>query len=491
MRQLPLPSWLAGIAACLIVIASPTCTVPLAPGYTILKESCQVRFVPGTRPRLEIRASYTLQNSGTIDLKFIDVDLPDEKAFGRQIVRAELNGRAVQVEGAPEEYGTEHRNAFRIATEPSWTQKQRLELLIAYDFASPENSGSQITLGENDFHLGSLGWSPVLHPPKHFLSPFPKRPDRSPFTIRVPAGFLVLARGTPSGQKREGGEIEYRFLLRMSDLSPYVVAGRYVEPNSKRGSGDVIFWTLEPPKESVAAVAERISAAWTVLQTDFGTLDKNIRNPNVVESPELRPHLEGEEGPAAAAFPGGVLVGPAPLASGAGGEDFIVKVTHAIAHNWFGDEMYFAPGAAIAMGEGLPEYATIVIDEAREGDAARRKRVLAYLGKYDEARKHSVEKPLALTMLTDPAEQRRMALAKAPLFYIALEDLYGEAPVRHGLKSVATLLRGQAVGYDDMRAALEMTTGKNLVEPFHIWLYEKDIPAEFRSKYAGANETHP
>jgi hypothetical protein len=490
VRQPPLHSWLAGIAACLIVIASPTCAVPLAPGYSILKESRQVRFVPGAPPRLEIRASYTLENTGTIDLKFIDVDLPEEKAFGRQNIRAELNGRAVQVESVPE-YGTDHRNAFRIAMEPSWTQKQRLELLIAYDFASPENSGSQITLGENDFHLGSLGWSPVLHPPKHFLSPFPKRPDRSLFTIRVPAGFLVLARGTPSGQKREGGEIEYRFLLRMSDLSPYVVAGRYVESNSKRGSGDVIFWTLEPPKESIAAVAERISAAWAVLQMDFGTLDKNIRNPNVVESPELRPHLEGEEGPAAAAFPGGVLVGPAPLASGAGGEDFIVKVTHAIAHNWFGDEMYFAPGAAIAMGEGLPEYATIVIDEAREGDAARRKRVLAYLGKYDEARKHSVEKPLALTMLTDPAEQRRMALAKAPLFYIALEDLYGEAPVRHGLKSMATLLRGQAVGYDDMRAALEMTTGKNLVEPFHIWLYEKDIPAEFRSKYAGANETHP
>ncbi len=56
---------------------------------------------------------------------------------------------------------------------------------------------------------------------------------------------------------------------------------------------------------------------------------------------------------------------------------------------------------------------------------------------------------------------------------------------------MAALLRGQTVGYDDMRAALEMTTGKNLVEPFHTWLYEKDTPAEFRSKYAGANETHP
>jgi len=487
----PLHDWLAALAACIVMIGASACTVPLAPGYAILKESRQLRFVPGAPPRLEVRASYTLENTGTIDLKFIDVDLPEEKAFGRQNVRAELNGRAVQVESAPEEYGTEHRNTFRIATEPSWTQKQRLELLIAYDFASPENSGSQITLGENDFHLGSRGWSPVLHPPKHFLSPFPKRPDRSPFTIRVPAGFLVLARGTPSGQKREGGEIEYRFLLRMSDLSPYVAAGRYVESNSKRGSGDVVFWTLEPPKENIPAVAERISAAWTVLQTDFGTLDKNIRNPHVVESPELRPHLEGEEGSAATAFPGGVLVGPAPPASGAGGEDFIVKVTHALAHNWFGDEMYFAPGAAIGMGEGLPEYATIVVDEAREGDAARRKRVLAYLDQYDEALKHAVEKPLALTMPTDPPEQRRMALAKAPLFYIALEDLYGEAPVRHGLKSMATLLRGQAVGYDDMRAALEMTTGKNLVEPFHTWLYEKDIPAEFRSKYAGANGTPP
>ena len=37
------------------------------------------------------------------------------------------------------------------------------------------------------------------------------------------------------------------------------------------------------------------------------------------------------------------------------------------------------------MGEGLPEYATIVIDEARNGPDARHKRVTEYLRRYDEA----------------------------------------------------------------------------------------------------------
>ena len=58
--------------------------------------------------------------------------------------------------------------------------------------------------------------------------------------------------------------------------------------------------------------------------------------------------------------------------------------------------------------------------------------------------KEAVEKPLISTTMQDPVEQRRIALAKAPLFFIALEDAYGEEPVRRGLAEVLTLLRGQS-----------------------------------------------
>jgi hypothetical protein len=138
------------------------------------------------------------------------------------------------------------------------------------------------------------------------------------------------------------------------------------------------------------------------------------------------------------------------------------------------------------MTEGLSDYAVIVIDEARHGDSARSERVLRFLLEYDNACKEAVEKPLIAVTTRDPVEQRRIALAKAPLFFIALEDAYGEEPVRRGLTQVLTLLRGQTVGYPDIRAALETATNKDLTPMFRVWVYKTGIPDEFRRKYEGA-----
>ena len=115
--------------------------------------------------------------------------------------------------------------------------------------------------------------------------------------------------------------------------------------------------------------------------------------------------------------------------------------------------------------------------------AARRDRVLHYLRRYEERRKNANETPLGLTMMTDPIAERRIALAKAPLFYIDLEDICGEAPMRSGLAHLVALLRGQEIGYDDVRSALEQATNRNLAKPFRVWLNEKGIPKDFLDRY--------
>jgi hypothetical protein len=198
----------------------------------------------------------------------------------------------------------------------------------------------------------------------------------------------------------------------------------------------------------------------------------------------LRGYLEADEGSAtAAAFPGGAIVNPAALALGIDSSQFLDDVSHALAHNWFGDELAPTRDAALGMGEGLPEYATIVIEEARNGPAARRDRILRYLRRYEERRRNAEETPLGLTMMTDPIAQRRIALAKAPLFYIELEDICGETPMRKGLTHLVALLRGQEVGYDDLRSALEQATNRDLAKPFRVWLNEKGIPQDFLDRY--------
>lgn len=450
-----------------------------------------MRFVGGQSPELQIRANFTLENFGNGELKIIEAVFPNEKQFGRRNLRAQLDGRDVPLSKLPEEYQHDAPNTLRMSLEPAWGRKQKRELVIEYTLSSPEDSGARIAIAESSFYLGIRGGFPVLQPPSHMLAPFPKRPDKTIVTIRVPQDLLVLSRGSSAGRKRQNGETEHRFLLRKDDLAPYVVAGRYTESSSRAKTNTAIFWTVAPLKEDPDPAGDRIAAAWEILQTDFGSLDKNVRVPHVVECPGLRAHVTGEEGPATASFPGGALVNSEALALGIGSGAFLEKVTHALAHNWFGGELYPTSDAVIGMGEGLPDYATIVIDEARKGSAARQQRVNELLRAYDIALKQAAEKPLGVTTLVDPPEQRRIALTKAPLFYIALEDQYGEAPIRAGLNRMVTLLRGQEVGYDDLRAALEESTGKNLAEPFRVWLYGKGIPKNFRNRYEIANQVQP
>lgn len=452
--------------------------MPVAPGYSILKEAYDVKFLPGPPPTLHIHVAYKLRNVGNGDLSFMDIAFPDERSFGRKDLHVEMDGHAVTPQDLPAEYQASQPDALRIPLEGKWSPKQTRNLSIDYTFESPQNGGALITLGASEFHLGSRGWLPDFEAPKHLLATSPSSANLGTFTVSVPSDFVVLARGKPKGRKESGAEAEYRFLLSGDDLPPFVTAGHYVASPTA-----AVFWTLQPLQGDSGSAAAQISAAWNTLQTDFGPIDRNINAPHIVESPELRSHLWDDSGPAAVAFPGGAIVNPAALAQGLASDDFLESVTHALAHNWFGDEIRPSPDASIGLGEGLPEYATIVIDEARNGEAGRRKRVMQYLKRYDEAVSQASETPLGITMTTDPVGPRRIALAKAPLFYIGLEDICGKAEVRKALAEVVKLRRGKDVDYNDLRSELEQTTNRTLGQMFRIWLNDRGIPPDFRARY--------
>lgn len=359
--------------------------------------------------------------------------------------------------------------------------------MIEYAFRSPSEPGARITLSNSDFHIGSRGGFAALQPPKHFLAPYPKRPSKMYYTVDVPTDFRVFARGTPAGHKQTGGEAEYRYRLMSNDLAAFVVAGRYAE-SAPLGATGPIFWTFQPVSIQADA-ARQIAAAWDTLEEDYGPLDKDIRVPHIVESSDLPADVIGEDGPVAVSFPGGALVDAAGVQQGtqegAQSDAFVDAVSHALAHNWFGDETYPAANTSLVLTEGLPEYATIVIDEARGGTVARSKRIQQYLAEYDAALKRGTEETLAVASLTEPAAERRIALAKAPLFFAALEDECGSKAMQSALKEVVTLLRGEEVGYPAIRAALEQESGKNLAGTFRLWLNEKGIPQDFRARYGG------
>lgn len=460
--------------------------MPLAPGYRIVKESREVRFVPGAPAALDVRSIYTLRNSGTAELAFVDVILPAEQAYGRTNLRVRVDGHDATPTELPPAERPAQADAIRIPLDPAWSRGHARELSIEYTFRSPQNYGSRVTIGGDNFHLSARGWFPELQPPKRVLAPTPVPPKVVTFAVRAPADFLLLAGGIPKGKKTTGDEIEDRFDLTTSTLGAYVVAGKYEAWPKQRKSAGPIFWTLQPLREDATAGGQQLGDVWDALGRDFGPLDKNISAPHIVESPELRGRLTGETEPAAVAFPAGAIVNPAALALGPGSEDFFRIVSHALAQEWFGESMYLSDAAAVGMGEGLPEYATVVIDEARNGREARRKRVVEYLRRYDEALKVAGETPLGAITTTDAAGPRRIALAKAPLFFIALEDVCGEGPMRMGLANMLATERGREAGYADLRSALERSCSRDFAPMFRLWLNGKGIPEDFRLRYQGS-----
>ena len=71
------------------------------------------------------------------------------------------------------------------------------------------------------------------------------------------------------------------------------------------------------------------------------------------------------------------------LALGFQSDELTLEIDQALAHSWFGVEMYPAPNAAVGIGEGLPNYATIVVDAASGGEPARRRRIRQFLNAYE------------------------------------------------------------------------------------------------------------
>ena len=466
------------------------CSVPLAPQYQIVKQTFDIRFVPGPNPEVKIHNVYTLQNTGTADLDFIDVVFPAAKIYGRTNLSVESGGRALTPAELPLEYQQDSPGALRLQFGSRWPQKEKRDLVVDYSFSSPKAGGQEFALGPQTFHLGARGWLPVFLPPNHILAAAPARPEKLSYTVRVPSDFTVLARGSAASRKQDGGDTIYRFDLDQRDLGAYVVAGRYTPSNQKGKSPDAIFWTLKNIPPDSASQATRFAAAWSVLQKNFGEIDKRTTTPYIVEAPTLEADSTLSGDAAFASFPGGVLINSAALGLGAQNEIFTERVEHGLARTWFDDALQPAPFAALALGDGLPTYATIVIDQAAGGDTARRKRIATLLNSYDDAHSQlkAPEKSVVTTLPTDPLEQRRIAEAKAPLLFVVLEDLCGATPVRTGLAQAIQLLRGKEVSVNDVRAAIEYTTGKNLAETFRVWLYNPGIPSDFRARYSSNAE---
>ena len=72
---------------------------------------------------------------------------------------------------------------------------------------------------------------------------------------------------------------------------------------------------------------------------------------------------------------------------------------------------------------------------------------------------------------------------RAALFLVALEDLCGHDNLKTALRDIIHDRSESDTGYEELLAATESASGKDLAEMFRTWLVQPGIPDNFRAKY--------
>ncbi len=323
----------------------------------------------------------------------------------------------------------------------------------------------------------------------------------------APADFRILAPGKPLKRQKgfPGSMVSQGFRIRPDrDFLPYVVAGRYQESEIKRPQGTVRFWTFQPlDPQAMQTAAARLAASMHALSDFFGPAFKGKASIHIVESPGDLPIEFGDlenlqqdglhalpETPGAMAdpalggnsFPEGALLDSNAIARGVADESVLQLAEYELARTWFGWRVRPYPEAQILMGRGVGLFGLVIAAEAR-GPDQRRRMIVSLLERYDRARAVAPDKRLMEPPFGYSRAERISTGYRAALLLVELEDLCGHGPLRAAFREIVYSRSGDEAGYEELRAAVESASGRDLAELFRRWLIQPGVPDEFRDRY--------
>jgi hypothetical protein len=153
-----------------------------------------------------------------------------------------------------------------------------------------------------------------------------------------------------------------------------------------------------------------------------------------------------------------------------------------LARTWFGWRVRPMRQAQILMGRGVGLFGVVVAAEDR-GPDQRNPMIVSLLERYDEARRVAADKTLIEPPDGYTHAERVTAGYKAALFFVMLEDLCGRSTLSAALQSIVASRAWEEAGFEELRAAVETVSKRDLAETFRIWLNRPGIPDDFRSRY--------
>ena len=151
-------------------------------------------------------------------------------------------------------------------------------------------------------------------------------------------------------------------------------------------------------------------------------------------------------------------------------------VAHEIAHQWFGDSVTEATWADLWLSEGFATYFAGIFVEQNEGkDAFRaymKRKAQSYL-EYEKKNKspiYDTETETLFDLLTPNNYE------KGGWVLHNLRGLLGDKAFFQGLRNYYQTHKESTATTEDLRAALEKSSGKNLKNFFDRWIYKSGHP---------------
>ena len=466
--------------------------MPLGPGYTIMKQDVDVRFVPAPEPRIELIADYQLRNTGNQPLESLELRLPRENLLRLAPVSITWDAQAVPFDRRSDPAG----DILRIPLSAAWPVKQMHALHVQYGIGQGGPQKPQLDFPAGSFYLPPGAWLVALLTPKGTFAGGGVPPKEWTLALSLPAGFVVHAPGSVKRNGTKNGEARFEFQQRTPGLLPFVVAGRYHQHEYRGSPCAVILWKKTPidPEEAEPLFRE-VQQTAKVLDTLFGPRGKHARPVWIVDRPI--PAKPFHDVSSRRVSDDVILAQPPPdfgfINLAESGERIWNQETtrretlESIAKAWLGyglgsgfDEQPY-PTAA------LPAYAVSLADESIQGPQARRKIIVGNLKEYDSAKAFLLEN--ARDKKDSSEFSKRLDNAhpgRSVLFFYALEDQYGREHLHAALRHMVQARRGQSYGVQDLLAALEQETRQDVGAFFRLWLKHPGIPEEFRARYESA-----
>jgi len=467
------------LGACIFLAAG--CVQPLGPGYQFADRQAEILVSAAAPGRIHFHVADELENAGDRPLRSLEVRLPEGPVFGAQNLRVVIEGAEVSPQRSS---GTDVR-LMRAPFDPPWEQNEKRKVVTEWDLVPEASARGTIVASPDGFFVADETALPLWQTPNGVFARGGTNPDKELLTVFAPPDFRVLAPGKPLKRTPDGNYVVQRFLIDPeTDSLPYVVAGRYEEKVLQPRQGEVQFWTFHPLDVRAAqSAAERLSSSMKALTEYFGSASKGKAAVRIAEAPSELPAEFGAPGDTGgASFPEGALLDPRAFGQGIASEAVLQVAEYELARTWFGWRVRPRPEAQILMGRGVGLFGLVIAAESR-GQSERRRMVASLIERYDESRAAAPDKRLMEPPTGYSRAERISTGFRAVLFFVALEDLCGHDSLRTALRDIISSRSSSDTGYEELRAAAESASGKDLAEMFRKWLVQAGIPDDFRAQY--------